>query len=632
MYRILQIMRRLMLCALAGAAACQTSPETSETSSNVNTIDVASAQYGSLQVGSTAPTQYFYIRESTHNLTETISAVTYNGSSSPTACPDFTVDAAIPGYTDLECYDTCGNPAPGTPYTVCPVTQCFPDDYNFDANFHPSIAAAESCTLAFTTSSGIHSITLYGTGLPPPIHVTAAPGSIAFGNVRVNTDSTGVGISVVNSGGATATINSASVGAGYMITAGTTGSHALGAGAGESYTVVCHPTALGAVNGTFTLSSNDPSTPVISIGMTCSGTDSALAVSPSPAVLPTLRVGETEQKTISITNMGAAATSIQAVTITGMTMISAPAPGTPLAANGGATSATIEFDASVKGDVSGTMHIDYDNGKSVDTQITGKAVNTSLSLTPDGDVDFGQVCVGQTKMQMFSLVATDEGSFKLTAASAPDAPFTLAPPTLPATVQGSAANTITFSVAAAPTDNGDATSMIALTTDIPNGEPHVINIHALGLPAGVNGPPQVDLGGNAINQTSIGQHVQISNCTDAAVSIATVGLSGIDASDFAIVDHPDSSTIPPAGSATWLVVLQAHTEGMKSASFDAMTDSGTTTSVPLIGEGLGSGSGGTDGGVDSGKNSYYACSTGRASSVWPIAIALALLLRRRKQR
>jgi hypothetical protein len=626
MYRILHIMRRLMLFALAGAAACQTAPQTSETDQEITTISTTLLDFGSPQVGTTTGNLSGYIRESTHagDYSETITGVTYNGSSSPTACPDFTLNASIPGYVELDCETTC--------FVMCPVGQiCTPYDYDFSANFHPSIAADESCAISFQIASGAKNVTLHGIGAPPPIHVTAAPGSIAFGGVRITTDSTGVNINVANSGGAAATINSASVGAGYTITAGTTGSHSLGPNANENYTVVCHPTALGAVNGTFSLSSNDPNTPLISIGMTCSGTDSALAVSPSPAVLPTLRVGETEQKTISITNMGAAATSLQAVTVSGMTMVSAPAPGTPLAANGGATSATIEFDATVKGDVSGTMHIDYDNGKSLDTAITGKAVDTTLSLTPDGDVDFGQVCVGQTKLQMFSLVATDEGSFKLTAASTPDAPFTLTPPTLPATVQGSAANTVTFSVTAAPTDEGDATSMIALTTDIPNGTPHVINVHALGLSAGVNGPAQVDLGGNPINETSIGQHVEISNCTAAPISITTVALSGMDAGEFAIVDQPDNSTIAPAGSATWLVVLQAHTVGLKSASFDAMTDSGTTTSVPLIGEGLGSGSGGTDGGVDNGKDSYYACSTGRASSLWPIAVALGLLIRRRKR-
>jgi hypothetical protein len=197
-----------------------------------------------------------------------------------------------------------------------------------------------------------------------------------------------------------------------------------------------------------------------------------------------------------------------------------------------------------------------------------------------------------------------------------------------------AANKVEFSITSAPTDAGDATSMVALTTDIPNGMPHVLNLHTLGLEAGVNGPAQVDLGGNPINMTSVGQHVEISNCTTGPVVITAVALTGTDAGEFAIVDQPDSSTIAPAGSARWLVVMQAHTQGDKTASFDAMTDAGTTTSIPLIGVGLSDGSdagGDGGGGSDSTKSSYYACSTGHATSLWPIALALGLLIRRRRR-
>ena len=177
---------------------------------------------------------------------------------------------------------------------------------------------------------------------------------------------------------------------------------------------------------------------------------------------------------------------------------------------------------------------------------------------------------------MFSLIANDEGSFKLTAASAPEAPFTLTPPTLPATRQGSAANTVQFSVVAAPTDAGDVTSTIALTTDIPNGDAARRSTSTRSvLPAGVNGPPQVDLGGNPINQTSVGQHVEISNCTDAPVTITTVVLTrhGRWSSSRSSIS-PIVRRSTPVGSAKWLVVLQAHTEGVKAASFDATTDSG----------------------------------------------------------
>jgi hypothetical protein len=635
-YRILRFMRRLMWIAL-GLTACQTTPlATSETDQDLSMISTTVLDFGSVQVGaSSGNSGAVTISENTHNDEETISSITYNGSPSPAGCPDFTLNAGLPGYFGLDCQDSQCPQAKGVVegFVQCPVLTCTPYNYTFSANFHPTVSASLSCPVVFHMDSGdSKSITLTGVGAPPPIHVGASPPSIAFGGVRITTDSTPVGISVVNTGSATATINSASVSAGFTITGGNAGSHGLGAGAGEGFTVVCHPNAVGGMSGTFNLSSNDPSTPNMAIGLSCSGIDSALAIAPSPAVLPTLRVGETEQKTITITNMGGAATSIQAVTVTGMTMISAPPPGTPLAAGAG-TSAIVEFDATAKGDVSGTLHVDYDNGKSVETQITAKAVNTTLSLTPDGDIDFANVCVGQTKNQIFNLIANDEGAFALTAASTPaDPSFTLTPPTLPATVQGSAANMVQFTVGASPTGPGDVTSTISLDTDIPGGMPHVLNLHALGLAAGVNGPPQVDLGGNPINQTSVGQHVEISNCTDTAVSISAVALSGVNASDFAIVDQPDSPTIAPYGSVRWLVVLQAHTEGDKTASFDAITDTGVMASVPLIGEGLGSGTGSGDGSTDGTKSSYYACSTGHASSLWPVGFALGALLLRRRRR
>ena len=175
-----------------------------------------------------------------------------------------------------------------------------------------------------------------------------------------------------------------------MITAGTTGSHALGAGASEGFTVVCHPAAVGAITGTFTISSNDPNAPTISIPLTCTGTDSSLAIVAEPG-----RVADDARRRDRAEDdhdhehgrrrdddprrhghrhdddqragAGHAARRERRRDLRRRSSSTRPR----------------------KGDVSGTMHIDYDNGKSVDTQITAKAVKTSLSLTPDGDVEFG---------------------------------------------------------------------------------------------------------------------------------------------------------------------------------------------------------------------------------------------------
>jgi len=618
---IVVIVRSLIWIAM-GLAACQAA--TSSTEQPLLTPAAAVLQtdgtstFNATQVGQTSNTLHFAIRTNTNNTTVTISSFSYS-------CPDYTVTGTLPGYAERDCETTCatgGNPI------ICPIVSCTDYDYAFTAVFHPSVAATTSCVVTINTDAGAPVLTLGGTGTPPPIHVSAAPGSINFGGVRVSTDSTGVGVTITNSGGATATINSVTASAGFVVT-GNTGSHGLGAGASEGVTVVCHPSVVGADNGNLTISSNDPSNPTINIGLGCSGTDSSLAISPSPAVLPTIRVGETEQQNITITNAGGAATSLQNVTLTGMTMVTAPPPGTMLAA-GQMTTATIAFDAQAKGDVSGVLHIDYDNGKTVDTQITAKAVATSLSLTPDGDVELGPICIGQTHTQDFALIAADEGAFKLTSVTMPESGFTLTAPTLPATVQGSAANTVKLTVHAAPASDGDLTSSFQLVTDIPMATPHTINLHMLGLTEGVNGPPMVDLGGNLINQTSLGQHVQISNCTDTPVTIASVNISGTDAADFAVVDQPTDLTIMPAQSIQWLVVLDPHSGGDKSAQFNANFDGGTTV-VPLIGEGL------TDmlppqDDAGTSKSSYYACNAGSTSAFLPVALALGGLLVRRRRR
>ena len=617
---ILGIVRSL-ICLAMGLAACQAA--TSSTADPVLTPAASVLQsdgtstFNATQVGQTSNTLHFAIRTSVAG-TISIDSISYN-------CPDYTVNATLPGTADRYCETSCFTGI------ICPAVICTNDDYYFTAVFHPSVAASTSCVVTVNTSAGSPPLTLYGTGTPPPIHVSASPGSINFGGVRVNTASTGVGVTITNSGGSTATINSVTATGGFAVS-GNTGSHGLGAGASEGVTVTCNPTATGGLNGTLTISSNDGSNPSIGIPLACSGIDSALAISPSPAVLPTIRAGESESQTITVTNMGAAATSIQAVTLTGFAMVSAPPPGTMLAASGGQTSVKVSYSPTDKGTVSGNLHIDYDNGKTIDTPIAAKAVNTSLSLTPDGDVDLGPICIGQMHSQDFALIAADEGGFKLTNVTMPDAAagFTLTAPTLPANVQGSAANTVKLMLNAAPTTPGDLTSSFQLTTDIPSADPHTINLHMLGLTEGVNGPPMVDLGGNLINQTSLGQHVQISNCTNAPVTITSVNISGTDAADFAIVDQPMDLTIMPTESIQWLVVLDPHSGGDKSAQFNANFDGGTTV-VPLIGEGL------TDmlppqDDAGTNKSSYYACNVGSPSALFPIALALGGLLVRRRRR
>ena len=125
--------------------------------------------------------------------------------------------------------------------------------------------------------------------------------------------------------------------------------------------------------------------------------------------------------------------------------------------------------------------------------------------------------------------------------------FTLTAPTLPATVQGSAANTVKLTLPPHRPSPGELGVVVRAHDRHPERATRTRSTSTCSASsAGVNGPPMVDLGGNLINQTSLGQHVQISNCTDAPVTITSVNISGTDAADFAVVDQPMDLTIMPA--------------------------------------------------------------------------------------
>ncbi len=493
-------MRRLLIVFAFGA--CSTNaPTLSETDQALVGV-TGTTSFPNTQVGMSSAAQSFTASETTRTLGDHLENVTISYS-----CPDFTV-TPLTGTVENDCEQIgCPGAAPCIEPTggiVCVPEETFP----FTAVFHPTVAAAVSCTLTISDGAGI---TLTGTGTAPPIHVTASPSSIGFGGVRVATTSSAVNVTVTNSGGSPATISSVTVaGTGYTIASGTSTSHTLAANTSETHGVTCSPgQTVGALPaGTLTINSNDPTTPTINIGLSCSGITSKIAVTPSPVVIPTTRVGEPVMQTITLQNTGAASATLVDVTVTGMTMVSAPAANTPLAANATAQ-AVVSFDASAAGSASGNLHIDTDTTP-LDIPITAQALATSMSLTPDGSVDFGPVCAGQTSTQMFALVANEAGAFELTAVSQPAAPFAVTTPTLPASVQGNAANTVSFSVTAAPTDVG-STQRRRRSTSTPIsrwGSPIRSTWRSRRLPSGVTPTPaMVDRlrGTVAVQTTSQGQ-------------------------------------------------------------------------------------------------------------------------------
>lgn len=619
-------MRLLLFAALAGLTACQIAElDTSSTEqalTGVGFSPVSGQSLGNVQVGSTsAPLAISIFPTGTTAGSYTINSIT--------GCGDFPVNApGLPATVSRTCIESC-DPATCFAAPICIDWEII--SYDFSAAFRPAVQGASSCALQIQVSGiGLKTYTISGTGTLPPIDIDVSPPAVNFGDVRRATASSEATVMVRNLGGQTLTVTSASVSGGYTITSGPA-STTIGMSGAQPYTITCNPTATGSMPGTFTVVSNDPATPTSTVALACNGIDSNLNVTPSPAAVPTTRVGEPTTRSVTLANTGAATMTIQSATLTGagLTATGLPQPGATIA-GGGSVNAMIRFDAMSAGDATGALAIQYDGGQMRTIPITAKALATSMSLTPDGSIDLGPVCVGQSNSRTVTVAANAEGSFKVTSVSTPDGPFTVTAPSLPATVLGAGASSQTLTFSTAPTEVGPATATVTVTTDIPGSQPRALELGVTGLTAGVSATPlELDLGPSPVGKATIGQEISVTNCSTSAAELTNPRIEGDNAADFAIVQAP-SLMLGPNDTVSWLVIANPQSTGAKTAQF-LVDHAGGTAAVTLNADGLGDPVGTDPGGSDN-RASYYACSTGSGAASWPIGLALGALLLRRRRR
>lgn len=612
---------RVAIVAGLVLAACQSPPNESTTIQETVSTPTPTVTFPSTQVGNTSAPITIQINAVGYSY-NTITAINYS-------CPDFTVNASLPGYAYRTCepIEPCAEQCPVAAAPPCgPGSETEP--YFFSATFRPTVAAMSSCQLTVVNSTNTIFITLTGTGTPPPLAADTQPASYNFGDVRRGTSSSTATINVRNTGGQTLTVTNVTLNNPvYSLAGGTATSFSVAPGGSRALGVICSPTAVGSASGTLTVTSNFSP---LSVPLSCNGIDSNLDISPSPLTMPTTRVGEPRTQVVTLRNSGAASMMLESVSLTGagMTLQSAPPANTMLAPNA-ATNATVRFDATASGDATGTLTVMYDSAQTRTSQISALALSTSMSMSPNGTVDLGPVCVGQSAGTMFQIIANDQGPFAVSSISMPAGAFSVAATGLPASIQGAGANNYQFMVSASPTDVGPQTAMLTVTTDIPGAEPQTTEMKVEGLAEGVNGSPaELDLGGVPVGSNTVGQTITITNCTTETVALSNARIEGADATQFTIVDFPDTMDVSATLNAEFLVIASPDSVGVKEAIF-SVDHPGGTISVNLLGDGLGDDPIGEEEG-DDGRPSYYACSTGHAAHAWPLLLALLALRRRRR--
>ena len=243
---------------------------------------------------------------------------------------------------------------------------------SFTASFAPTTAGAASGSISITSNAPGSPATIALSGTGTQGQLSANPSSASFGNV-VTGNSNSQTITLTNGGTASITITQANVtGAGFSIT-GLTTPATINAGKSATFNAVFAPSSAGAVNGSVSLVSNAPNSP---LSITLSGTGVAathlLGANPTSLSFGNVNDGSNSTLTVTLTNNGNSSVTISGVTPTGAGFsANGVGNGTTLNPNQSAT-LNVVFAPTSAGGVSGSV------------SVASNATNSPASITVTG--------------------------------------------------------------------------------------------------------------------------------------------------------------------------------------------------------------------------------------------------------
>jgi len=256
--------------------------------SPVFSLSAAGLNYGNQNVGTTSNAQ-------TATVTNTGSATLYISSR--------TITGSNPG--DFSETDNCGSSLLAGASCTASVT------------FTPVASGPRTAALSFTdnASGSPHNLNLSGTGTVPGVGLS--PGSLTFALQLVSTSSTPQLVTVTNTGTGPLNISSVTITGANSADFSQTNTCPASVAAGSNCTisVTFNPSKGGKRVATLNVTDNATGSPQ-SVGLTGSGT--VVQLSPAQLNLGTVLLGtKGSAQTITLTNLGSTALSIQSVAITG---------------------------------------------------------------------------------------------------------------------------------------------------------------------------------------------------------------------------------------------------------------------------------------------------------------------------
>ena len=454
-----------------------------------------------------------------------------------------------------------------------------------------------------STSSPTSKVHIHGKGVVATVpSLSASASSLSFGQVPLGSPATKT-VTVTSTGTAPATITGGSItGAGYTATYAGVPVQNLSApitlqpGQSVTFSVAFDPTTTSGANGQLSLSTDTGSPVNVSLsGTGIQDTTPALTVSAPSLNFGDVQEGSQAQLQLTLTSSGTAPVTISSSAIVGqqfqISSVAYPAgiTGWPATLNPGqqiVLSVTFTPDSvnSFTGDLA--LASNASGGTSnIPLSGTGDAVpapNLALSTT---SINFGQVQIGSKISRTLVLTSTGTAPLNINTITVADPQFSVAPPSLPATLQPNQQMSVV--VTFDPTTTGSDAATLTVTSDDPSG-PATVSLGGSGtaIPTAqltVN-PTAVNFGSVALNVAST-QTVTLTSTGTAPVTITAAMAAG---PGFSISGATFPVTLNPNQSVALQVKFDPSAAGAASGQLTVTSDSttGSTTQIPLNGTGI----------------------------------------------
>lgn len=442
----------------------------------------------------------------------------------------------------------------------------------------PDTTGDVSATLTVETSADTDpTISVSATGIAPSVNVTDDLDA-DFGGVNVGS-SARTTLTVANDGNATLvldppTIRGSSASA-FTVVSGT-GEKRLGPGESTTYAVAFSPSDDSTdQTADLEITTNDGD---ITRSLSGDGQAADASLSPSSVDFGDVRVGETDNTTLTLSNSGGAQLQITGISVTGDDSAAFTVSGlsTGSLAAGDDVTFTVETSPSVTGSLSATLEIDTETQGTITASLGATGVEQEIELSTQS-VTFDRTRLGTITTSTILVENTGNAPLKVSSleiAGANADQFEVAGDTLTIPAKDSAEIEVAFTP---PTSDADAakndverTATLVVDSDDPDEGTVTVELAGTGKTPELTVADAVQFGSTGDTST---RTLTITNDVNASASIdLSRVLIGGDANNEFATTEPGQRTLDPGESTTITLSLTPKVPGPKFASLSIITN------------------------------------------------------------